>query len=264
MVRHRASWAVLVVMLASSSVARAQDAPPAADSADVGSDAEARGLFSAGEAAYGAGRFEDALGYFRRAYELSRRPQLLYNIGVAASNAGHDREALDAFERYVAEVPDAPNRASVEGRITALRRQLEEADDAARRLAEAEAEARARATETEERRRADSAGAESLGAAGIALTITGGALLAGGVVMFAIGMVDVAAVEGAADGTPWVELDAANDRAPILTGVGIAAGATGLAALGVGIALLAIGGSSSSDAPTVRVGPSGLDVRGTF
>ena len=84
-------------------------------------------------------------------------------------------------------------------------------------------------------------------------------------------------VEGAAEGTPWPSLNDAATRAPILTGVGIAAGATGLAALGVGLRL-ALSASTEAGAPpaaatpTARVTPVldpltgviGLSVEGTF
>jgi len=83
-------------------------------------DAEARGVFEAGRAAYAAGRYEDALQYFQRAYELSGRSQLLYNVGQAADRLRQDERALDAFKRYLAETPNPGNREEVETRIQIL------------------------------------------------------------------------------------------------------------------------------------------------
>ena len=70
--------------------------------------------------AFEDGRFADALGYFERSYELSRRPALLYNIGTAADRIRQNERALEAFEAYLEAVPDAPDRRSVEARIEVL------------------------------------------------------------------------------------------------------------------------------------------------
>jgi tetratricopeptide (TPR) repeat protein len=83
-------------------------------------DAEARSLFEAGRTAFDAGRFEPALDYFTRAYELSHRGALLFNVASAAERLRRDALALDAYRRYLVEVPDAPNRAFVQARVEFL------------------------------------------------------------------------------------------------------------------------------------------------
>jgi tetratricopeptide (TPR) repeat protein len=165
------------VAIASASVARAQDA---ADPADA-NDEEARTLFREGEAAYGEGRFEEALDRFQRAYELSQRVALLYNVGLAAMNVGKDREALEAFRGYLASDQDLPNRAIVEARVVTLERRIAE-----------------QAAEEERLREAQS---RTSGAPGVgwALTIAGGVLIAGGAVVFTLGMLDYDAVASAQD-----------------------------------------------------------------
>ena len=85
---------------------------------------EARQLFNAGRIAFNDGRFDDALGYFERSYELSGRPVLLFNIGSAADRLRQNQRALDAFEAYLEAMPDASNRREVEGRIRVLRRAI--------------------------------------------------------------------------------------------------------------------------------------------
>src|SRR5688572_21936087 len=108
--------AALVMALFSSLPAAAQEgAAP-----DLG-DEEARGNFEAGRAAFAAARYDDALPYFERAYELSGRAELLYNIGIRHDRLGHDAEALAAFEGYLAALPEAANRAEVERRIATAR-----------------------------------------------------------------------------------------------------------------------------------------------
>lgn len=77
----------------------AQEAGPT--EATVARDAEARGLFEAGRAAFADGRFEDARDYFRRSSELSRRDALLYNIGTAEDRLRNDAAALAAFEGFM-------------------------------------------------------------------------------------------------------------------------------------------------------------------
>jgi hypothetical protein len=104
--------AVGLAILLFASVAAAQE--PAGD-------AEAHALFEAGQLAYTSGRFDDALADFSAAYELSHRADLLYNIGQCHDYLRHDRDALAAFEGYLAAVPEAPTRAVVEARVAVLR-----------------------------------------------------------------------------------------------------------------------------------------------
>lgn len=94
-------------------------------------DEEARAVFSAGSTAFDDARYDDALAYFQRAYELSQRSVLLYNVGVAADRLRRDRVALDAFERFLAEVPEHPRRRDVEARVIVLRQIVADADAAA-------------------------------------------------------------------------------------------------------------------------------------
>jgi tetratricopeptide (TPR) repeat protein len=98
---------------------------PAVGPADA--DREARTLFEQGRVAYQEGRYRDAWDYFRQAYLLSKRPALLYNVGQAADRLRKDREALEAFRMYLAQVPQAENRREVENRVRALEQQVDAA-----------------------------------------------------------------------------------------------------------------------------------------
>jgi len=62
-------------------------------------DSEARVRFEAGRMAFAADRYEDALADFERAYELSHRGVLLFNIAQSLARLGRNREAV---ERYTA------------------------------------------------------------------------------------------------------------------------------------------------------------------
>jgi tetratricopeptide (TPR) repeat protein len=84
-------------------------------------DEEARTRFKAATMAFSDGRFEDALSDFQRAYELSGRVELLFNIGSAADRLRRDNEALAAYQAYLEASEDPPNRRFVEARLRMLR-----------------------------------------------------------------------------------------------------------------------------------------------
>lgn len=98
---------------------------------DAQRDEEARLLFNAATSAFLDGRFAVALDRFREAYGLSHRPELLYNIGLAADRMRLDEDALAAFEEYLTRVPLAENRREVEGRVAILRTALARREQAA-------------------------------------------------------------------------------------------------------------------------------------
>jgi len=93
-----------------------------AENAEQASQVEdiARALFATAKAEYEAGQYDKALQHFQEAYLQSKRPQLLYNVGLAADRLRYNRTALEAFERYLKELPDAGNRVEVQNRVRAL------------------------------------------------------------------------------------------------------------------------------------------------
>ncbi len=114
-----------------SAIAQSTEPPPEEpDPASAARDAEGRGLFEAGRAAFADGRYEDALDYFDRAYALTHRPELLYNIGSANDRLRRDAAALVAFEEYVRVLPTAANVREVEARMRVLRESLAAASPA--------------------------------------------------------------------------------------------------------------------------------------
>ena len=110
---------IIIGVLTSTASALAQDVA----AADPGAPSEeaAKALYAAARAEYDAGQFKNALLHFRDAYDQSMRPQLLYNVGLAADRLRYNQTARDAFVRYLKELPDADNRVEVENRIKALR-----------------------------------------------------------------------------------------------------------------------------------------------
>lgn len=109
-------------------------------------DQQARAHFSVGRAMYDAGRFAEAANEFQQAYDLSRRPTLLYNLYIAYRDSSQPARARDALRQYLAEVADAPNRLLLESRLEALDAQLA-ADEEQRAEAEAQRAAAVRAAE---------------------------------------------------------------------------------------------------------------------
>jgi hypothetical protein len=67
---------------------------------------QARKAFKEGVAHFEAGRMEEAVESFRKAYNISPSWKLLYNIGQAEAAAKHHGAALEAFEQYLSEGGD--------------------------------------------------------------------------------------------------------------------------------------------------------------
>lgn len=86
---------------------------PATRSADA--------LFAGGVAAFNAGKFEDALASFERAYAVQARPRFLLEVARAADAAGRRERAIEAYSAYLVAFPSAPKRGFAEARLSALR-----------------------------------------------------------------------------------------------------------------------------------------------
>ncbi|MCS6858605.1 MAG: tetratricopeptide repeat protein [Sandaracinaceae bacterium] len=85
-------------------------------------DALARRLFEEGRRLFQSGDFSASARAFRRAYLLSPRPGLLYNLALAELRAGNDALALEAFEGFLRQAPpDDPHRSEVSERVRVLR-----------------------------------------------------------------------------------------------------------------------------------------------
>ncbi|HWE23986.1 MAG TPA: PEGA domain-containing protein, partial [Myxococcales bacterium] len=68
----------------------------------------ARAQYKRAEACYAAGDYACAATGYRTAYEQSRRPELLFNIGQAERHQGNMKEALTSYEGFLREKKD-PN-----------------------------------------------------------------------------------------------------------------------------------------------------------
>ena len=120
---------VVVIAFAFASSGAAQDVPAATTEAEARTAeariAEARSLYDSGADAFSRGRFSEALDYFTRAYEVSSRAELLYNIGTSHDRLGHGEAAIRNYRDYLVALPEAGNREYTEARIELLSRELE-------------------------------------------------------------------------------------------------------------------------------------------
>lgn len=83
-------------------------ATPSVATADDGQE-EARALFMEGREFYSAGQYMEAAEKFIASYEVSGRSELFFHIGQAYRRAEALAEAEDYLQRYLSELPDAPN-----------------------------------------------------------------------------------------------------------------------------------------------------------
>jgi len=104
--------ATLVLPLA----ARAQQGDETLNSAKV--------HFEAGKNAYNAGDYQNAIREFKAAEALRPSPILDYNIGLANEKLNKKRVAVKYYKRYLEGMPNAANRAQVEGNITQLEKEI--------------------------------------------------------------------------------------------------------------------------------------------
>lgn len=121
-------------------------------SAQAGDDAaraRARDIARGATAEYNLSHFDQALPRFEEAYAVFPAPQLLFNIGQCHRELGHHERAVFFYERYLAEMPHAPNAETVRELVRESRASLErfEAAEATRAVEER------RLREAEEQRR---------------------------------------------------------------------------------------------------------------
>lgn len=70
---------------------------------------KARAHHAEGLEHYEAGRYDEAIASYRRAYALIPAPGILFNLAQAHRLAGHCAEALELYRRYAREQPEAAN-----------------------------------------------------------------------------------------------------------------------------------------------------------
>jgi tetratricopeptide (TPR) repeat protein len=100
-------------------VAVISTAPPAAKG-------QARMLAAEARVAFEGGQFDRAAELLERACALEPTAELSYNLGLALERAGALDRAVQAYRRYLEELPTAPDRAAIEATIADLERRQAE------------------------------------------------------------------------------------------------------------------------------------------
>ena len=106
-------WIATLVLVGMASVASADAQSP---DEEVG-----RREYAAGVVAYDRGDYPVALGRFTAAKEARPLPAFDFNIARCLDRLGRWHEAADAYERFLAAKPDAPNAAELRTRMSELR-----------------------------------------------------------------------------------------------------------------------------------------------
>ena len=87
--------------------------------------------FDKGQTAFKLGRFDEALSEFSAAYEAAPMAAFLYNLGQCHRQMKNWERAKFFFEGYLRELPDAPNRDTVEELVAETQAELDKAAAAA-------------------------------------------------------------------------------------------------------------------------------------
>jgi len=88
--------------------------------ADKKSDAEAKKAYMDGTKYYNLGDFTKAIENYKKAYEFKPDAVFLYNIAQSYRLSNDFTQALFFYKSFLRNLPDAPNRAEVERRITEM------------------------------------------------------------------------------------------------------------------------------------------------
>ena len=84
---------------------------------------DAREKFKKASIQFNLGNFDKAVQLYEELYEkYPNQPVLLYNLAQTHRIAGDSEKALFFYKRYLVNLPDAPNRTEVAGRIVDLER----------------------------------------------------------------------------------------------------------------------------------------------
>jgi outer membrane protein assembly factor BamD (BamD/ComL family) len=104
-------------ILAPVGTGRAADDPEAA---------EAKKHYEEGTKAFNLGEYPRAISEFKATYNAKPDPLLLYNIAQSYRLQGDPSQALFFYKSFLRNMPNAPNRKEVEGRIKTLEKQIAE------------------------------------------------------------------------------------------------------------------------------------------
>lgn len=91
-------------------------------------DAGAKAHFQAGANYFSSASYADALREFNRAYELSQKPELFFNISLCYQNLGDFDQAITYLDKYMTAVPNAANKPQLDERMANLKKLRDQRD----------------------------------------------------------------------------------------------------------------------------------------
>lgn len=94
--------------------------------AQASADDLARQHFESGTAYLAESDYENALRAFEKAYQLSKRPEILVNIATVHERLGKFDAAVKALEQYLSAAPDGEHAETVKLRIENLKKRIAE------------------------------------------------------------------------------------------------------------------------------------------
>jgi tetratricopeptide (TPR) repeat protein len=100
-------------------------------------DDEGRAEYRQGKDAFERHDFESAYDHFKRAFTISERPELLFDIALTLEELKRPHDAAEALNAYLRQRPNDPDRSGIEDRISVLEEK--------QRILDADARAKARA-----------------------------------------------------------------------------------------------------------------------
>lgn len=120
--RLRAFLAALLLLGTFTAASTLMPAPAMAQSDDQ--IEQAKEQFFAGQESYANGDFDAAAQSFLKAYKLSDRAELLYNVGKSYWKAKKLQKAQDYFQQYINAMPEAPNASEVVESIIEIQQEM--------------------------------------------------------------------------------------------------------------------------------------------
>lgn len=102
----------------------AQPGPAAPPSAAA--HARAAELFKKSVDTYRSGDFKQTIDLLNEAYALEPQSVLLYNLARAHEGIGNNDAAIETYEKFLVQEPNAKDRGAIEQRLATLRRQRDE------------------------------------------------------------------------------------------------------------------------------------------
>ena len=247
-----------------------QDEPPDGETeestpgeAQAARDAEARALFDAAQVALSNGELERALEYFQRAYELSHRPELLFNVASMQDRLRMDAEALESYRAYLATEGNAERAAYAQGRVRALEASGGAETSGGPDRTTSEATESGTTVSVSPPVVSDDAGGDIV--PGAVLLGVGGALILGAVGTL-VYWLDRSSVADECDALGGLNCPTLESERDLGAGLTVALGLTGAALVVTGAVLAATAGSGDESEASVRCLPSlgGVACAGRF